>query len=162
MSVRAAPLGLVATLALAVTAGCGVGLHRAPQDGLAPDTARFSYGERSIEFPLAGCGRDGDVVIMGGGRGTDVLQVAADLASGGRDRTGVTAQVGGDGIFGAFGPDVAHGPAGQITSVRVDGDRLVVEGRWVAMDRDYVPTQPGTLDGKLVARCPQTKHHDQA
>jgi hypothetical protein len=161
VSVRAASrvLATAVTLAFAATTGCGV-VHRAPRDGLAPNTARFSYGERSVELPLTACGRQGDVVVMGGGRGTDVLQVAADLGSGGRDRTGVTAQVGGDGIFGAFGPDVPHGPAGEITGVRVDGDRLIVDGRWVPMDANYVPTQPATIDGKLVARCPQTKHKD--
>ena len=147
------------TLAVAATTGCGMA-HRAPRDGLAPNTARFSYGERSVEMPVSGCGRQGHVFVAGGGRGTDVLQVAADLGSGGLDRSGVTAQVGGDGIFGAFGPDAPHGPAGEITGVHVDGDRLTVDGRWVPMDKNYVPTQAATIDGKLVVRCPQTKHPD--
>jgi hypothetical protein len=145
---------VVAVVAAFSLAGCGLGLRDEPHDGLARDTARFTYGARAVEIPLTACGRDGDVVLLAGHRGPDLLQAAADLSEDGAARTGVTAEVGGEGIFGAFGPDIDHGPAGEITSVRVAGDRLIVEGRWAVLDSHYVPVQAATVPGRLVARCP--------
>ena len=170
-AVAVAVASVVVVVAVAV-AGCGGDGRR---DDLAADTARFSYGERSVVVPLDECARDGDVVLAVGRRDATVLQVAADLGEGGAGRSGVTADLGDDGIWGAFGPEVdpaapdpGGGPggdaaadtapgAGEITAVTVDGDVLTVEGRWASLDGD-LRAQPGQplLEGRLQARCPGT------
>jgi hypothetical protein len=146
-------------------AGCGGGGGDGRAD-LAPDTARFSYGERAVTVALDECGRDGDVVLLAGARDGTVVQVAADLAEGGTERTGVTGDLGADdGIWGAFGPDApaGPGPAGEITGVDVDGDVLTVEGRWARLDGDLRPdpAQP-PVAGRLQARCPEVGPDDVA
>lgn len=146
----AARLALVPALVVAV-AGCGRG------PGMEPDTARFEYGSRRVEVPLTACGREGDVVVLGGARGGIVVQAEADVGEGGEARTGVTADLGDEGILGAFGADMRHGPAGEITAVRVDGDRLVVEGEWVGFDAELRPAGDTRIEGSLVARCPATE-----
>ena len=144
-------------LVLVSLAGCGGGSDDGGREELAADTARFTFGDRTVTVPLAECGRDGDVVLAAGTSGDVVLQVAADLGEGGADRTAVTGDVGEDGIWGAFGADagVGPGPAGEITRVTLEGDRLTVEGRWARLDDDLAP-DPATapVDGRLVARCP--------
>lgn len=143
-----------ATIALAVAAACAGG----PRDGLEPDEARFRFGERSVTVPLTACGRDGDVVMLAGAGGGVVLQAWAVVGEGGEARSGVTADLGVDGILGAFGPGMDEGPAGEVASVRVDGDRLVVEGSWVPLDDRLAPVPGGAanaLEGDLVARCPE-------
>lgn len=154
--------GLGAAVALGViAAGCG----SQPRDGLGPDEARFSYGDRSATISLTACGRDGDVVVLAGAEGGIVVQARADLGDGGLDRTGVTADLGGDGIMGAFGPATELGPAGEITAVRVEGDRLVVEGAWVPFDEQLTPQPAGTaqpIEGELVARCPAPEDDETA
>ena len=59
------------------------------------------------------------------------------------------------------GAELDQGPAGEITRVAVEGDRLTVEGRWARFDGDLVvdPDQP-LVDGELVARCPETDDED--
>jgi hypothetical protein len=160
--------------ALAVAAACGWGgtERDEPRDGLAPDTARFTYGERQVEVSLTSCGHDQDegVVLLAGRRGAVVLQAAADLGDDGADRTGVTADLGTAGILGAFGADLEQGPAGAITEVRTDGDRLIVEGEWVPLDGELEPLPEGSgptggsaagsagggpVTGELRARCPE-------
>ena len=139
-------------------AACGRGGDE-PRDGLDPDTARFTYGDRSVEVPLTACGRQGDVVVLAGTTGNVVLQATADLGTGGADRTGVTADLGNEGILGAFGADLPRGPAGAVTDVRTEGDRLIVEGRWTTLDGELRPQVAPTdqhLDGRMVARCPET------
>jgi len=151
--------GALAAVGL-VVAGCGSGGAEAPRDGLAPDTARFTYGDRRAEVPLTACGREGDVVLLAGARRAIVVQAQVDLGDGGADRSGVTADLGdAEGIMGAFGAELEPGPAGEITDVRVDGDRVIVDGRWARFDGDLNPrpTPPDQLiDGRLVARCPET------
>ena len=149
-----------ATLALVALPACGWSAERPPRDGLAPNTARFTYGARSIVVPLTACGRDGKVVLLAGRRGGDVLQAAADLGRNGDARTGVTADVAGDAVYGAFGAEIDHGPAGRIDDVTVIADRLIIEGRWAVMDQSYDVTQPGTLPGKMTARCPQSRDRE--
>ena len=147
-----------AAVVVASSAGCG-GRGGPPRDGLAADTARFTYGDRTAEVPLTACGREDDVVVLAGTTGSLVVQAEADLGDGGVDRTGVTADLGGDGIMGAFGADMEHGPAGRISDVRVEGDRLIVEGTWVTFDDQLVEQAPAAaegVDGRLVARCPET------
>jgi hypothetical protein len=149
--------GLIAVVSIAACGGRGA---EAPRDGLAPDTARFTYDARSTEVPLTECGREGDVVVLAGARGAVVVQAVADLGEGGVARSGVTADLGGeDGIWGAFGAEVEHGPAGEITDLRVEGDRVIIEGRWTRFDGELNP-QPTPadqlVDGRLVARCPET------
>lgn len=120
------------------------------------DTARFTWGSRTATVPLTDCGREGDVVVAAGAANGLVVQVAVDLSEGGDARTGVTGDMGNDdGIWGAFGDELEQGPAGEITRVAVEGDRIVVEGRWARFDGDLVldPDQP-LIDGELVARCP--------
>ena len=156
---RARRIAVVVLSPLVVAAtGCGRRGGDEPRDGLAADTARFSYGDRTVEVPLTACGRDGDVVLLAGRAGSVVLQAAADLGDGGTDRTGVTADLGIDGIVGAFGADVDHGPAGDIADVRAEGDRVIIEGTWVALDAELEPTAlagaPADVTGELVARCP--------
>lgn len=145
-------------LSAAAVAACSRGTE-APRDGLEVDTARFTYGGRSVEVPLTDCGRDGDVVVLAGIEERIVIQAEADLGEGGFDRTGVSADLGDDGIMGAFGADTELGPAGEVTDVRVDGDRLIVEGTWVMLD-DQMVADPGAvgggIEGRLVARCPET------
>jgi hypothetical protein len=144
--------------ALAATSGCSWGRNEAPSDGLAPDTARFTYGGRQVEVPLTSCGRDPDrdVVLLAGRRGQVVVQAAADLGDEGFDRTGVTADLGAAGILGAFGAALDHGPAGEISDVRTDGDRLIVEGTWVSLDAELEATEEASagVEGELRARCP--------
>jgi hypothetical protein len=148
---------LVAAAAAAVlAASCGAG-ERAPRDGLEADTARFSYDGRTAEVSLRACGREDDVVVLAGASNGVVLQVEADLGEGGAERTGVTADLGGDGIMGAFGAQMELGPAGEITDVRAEGDRLVVDGVWTTFDGDLRPLTPAQeIAGRLVARCPET------
>jgi hypothetical protein len=151
-------LGVLVPFALsAMVAGCGWRDAGQPRDGLSADTARFTYGDRSVEVPLTACGREGDVVVLAGRSGAVVLQAQANLGDGGFDRTGVTADLGAEGIVGAFGAGMSHGPAGEITDVRVEGDRLIVEATWVPLDDELRPTSAppsGGSDGRLVARCP--------
>jgi hypothetical protein len=94
---------------------------------------------------------------MAGRQGAMVLQVAADLGDGGLTRTGVTADLGGDGTLGAFGAALPQGPVGELTDAHAEGDTLVVEGRWAVVDPDTQavesPSSP-LVDGRLVARCP--------
>jgi hypothetical protein len=43
--------------------------------------------------------------------------------------------------------------------VRVDGDRLIVEGTWVTFDDRLTPQAAAAgqeIEGRLVARCPDT------
>jgi hypothetical protein len=84
------------------------------------------------------------------------VQAAADLGEGGLARTGVTADLGTGAIIGAFGADLDHGPAGEIGDVRVDGDRLIVDGTWVSLDAELDPTEEASagVEGELRARCP--------
>jgi hypothetical protein len=135
-----------------------------PRNGVDADTAKFTYGDGSVEVPLVACGRDGDIVIMAGRKGSIVVQVRADLSEGGRDRTGVTADLGEDGIMGAFGRDLPPGPAGTIVSVRRVGDGLVVRGRWTMFDTNIRPLEPGSPGNEhvdtLVARCPPDEEVD--
>jgi hypothetical protein len=151
-------LSALAVAAVAATSGCSWGRNEEPSDGLAPDTARFTYGGRQVEVPVTSCGRDPDrdVVLLAGRRGAVVVQAAADLGDGGFDRTGVTADLGAAGILGAFGAELDHGPAGEISDVRTDGDRLIVEGTWVGLDADLEPTEEASagVEGELRARCP--------
>jgi hypothetical protein len=148
---------LLAGLVMATVAavGCGGGDGR---QGMEADTAKFTWGSRSATVPLNECGREGDLVVMAGTANGLVVQVAADLSEGGDARTGVTGDMGGDdGIWGAFGAELDQGPAGKITRVAAEGDRLIVEGRWARFDGDLVvdPDQP-TMEGKVEARCPET------
>ena len=156
---------VAAALTSVLTAvGCG-GSGGAERDGLAADTAAFSYGGRTATVPLTACGRDGDVVVLAGRRDAVVVQAEADLGEGGFDRTGVTADLGDDGIMGAFGADTDQGPAGEITDVRVEGDRVIVEGSWVPLDDQLVPVAGPSeqeIDGRLEARCPETPTDDRA
>jgi hypothetical protein len=151
-------MAVLAVAALAATSGCSWGRDEEPSDGLAPDTARFTYGGRQVEVPLTSCGRDPDrdVVLLAGRRGTVVVQAAADLGDGGFDRTGVTADLGAAGILGAFGAELDPGPAGEISDVRTDGDRLIVEGTWVSLDAELEATEEASagVEGELRARCP--------
>jgi hypothetical protein len=157
---RLVPVVVAASLTSVSLAGCSDRVD-VPRDGLAPDTARVSYGARRVEVPLTACGREGDIVVLGGATGGGVvLQAEADVGDGGSDRTGVTVDLVDEGILGAFGADMALGPAGEISAVRVEGDRLIVEGTWVWLDEQLRPgvspsDQPGEIDGKLVARCPE-------
>jgi hypothetical protein len=164
VAVRRVALLLVPALvpALVVAAGCGWGGtgRDEPRDGLGPDTARFTYGERQVEVSLTSCGHDEeeDVVLLAGREGAIVLQAAADVGEGGAERTGVTADLGTAGILGAFGADLEQGPAGEITEVRTDGDRLIVEGEWVPLDGELEPLPEGSgpaepATGELRARC---------
>jgi hypothetical protein len=153
------PAAALAGVVLTVSSACAWGRNDEPRDGLAPDTARFTYGDRQVEVPLTACGRDEheDVVLLAGRRGAVVVQAAADLGDDGLARTGVTADLGTAGIVGAFGSELDHGPAGEISDVRIDGDRLIVEGTWVTLDAELEPTagpSAGGVEGELRARCP--------
>jgi len=154
VAVRASALAIVA----AALGGCSEP-DSTPRDGLEPDTARFTYGGRTAEVSLTACGREDDVVVLAGTEGGIVVQAEADVGEGGAARTGVTADVGDDGILGAFGAEMEHGPAGEVTDVRVEGDRLIIEGRWVSFDEQLAaqPAPGGEIDGRLVARCPDSQ-----
>jgi hypothetical protein len=153
-----AAVAALAAAGLATSSGCAWGRNEEPSDGLAPETARFTYGGRQVEVPLTSCGRDPDrdVVLLAGRRGAVVVQAAADLGDEGFDRTGVTADLGAAGILGAFGAELEHGPAGEISDVRTDGDRLIVEGTWVVLDAELEATEETSegVEGELRARCP--------
>lgn len=154
---RAGSAVVVVLVMTATLAACSWGTE-APRDGLAPDTARFTYGGRTAEVPLTDCGREGDVVVLAGIEDDVVIQVEADLGEDGTERTGVTADLGGDGIMGAFGAEMELGPAGEVADVRVEGDRLVIEGTWVALDERLVAVPDvdgGGVEGRMVARCPE-------
>ncbi len=109
-----------------------------------------------MEVPLVACGRDGDVVTLGGTRGAVVLQAAADVSEGGTARTGVTVDLGQDEIWGAFGADMPRPPAGTVQEAKVEGDRLIVDATWAALDDQLAPVPNGqTIEGRLTARCPE-------
>jgi hypothetical protein len=126
-------------------AGCGLVGREPPRPDIAPNVARIDLDGRRTTVPLTACGREGDVVVLGGAEDGTVVLAQADLGDGGRDRTGVTLDLGGDagsgagGIWGAFGADMPDGPAGEITGVRVEGDLVVIEGTWVPLDGDLTP-----------------------
>jgi hypothetical protein len=45
--------------------------------------------------------------------------------------------------------------AGTVHEAKVEGDRLVVDATWVALDDQLAPVPGGqTVDGRLTARCP--------
>ena len=99
------------------------------------------------------------MVVLAGAQGAIVVQARVDVGEGGADRSGVTADLGDeDGILGAFGEGLDPGPAGEITDVRVEGDRVIVEGRWARFDGELNP-QPAAPDqlveGRMIARCPE-------
>jgi hypothetical protein len=160
--VAASVTALVVMALLGVAVASFLGLRSSspddPRNGIGPDAARFTYGDRSAEVPLAECGREGDIVVMAGRGNGMTLQVAADLSEGGEARSGVTLDLGGeDGTFGAFGEELQLGPVGELTEVRRVGDALVVEGRWAPLDPDTLAParpEPTLVDGELVARCP--------
>jgi predicted small lipoprotein YifL len=67
---RAGPSAVAVGLVVVIAAtGCGRNDPDEPRDGLGPDTARFSYGDRSVVVSLTACGRDGDVVVLAAGKG---------------------------------------------------------------------------------------------
>ena len=148
---------------VAATTGCGLRAHHEPRDGLKPDTARFAYGGRQVDVPLVACGRDGDVVTLGGTRGAVVLQAAADVGDGGTARTGVTLDLGQGEIWGAFGEEMPRAAAGTVRDAKVEGDRLIVDATWAALD-DNLAAVPGgqTVEGRLTARCPEADDHGVA
>jgi hypothetical protein len=165
------PFRVVSRLLLAVTmvvtavasAGCGLRQGSEPRDGLKPDTARFAYGDRTVDIPLVACGRDGDVVVLGGTRGSVVLQAAADVSEGGTARTGVTLDLGAGEIWGAFGSDMPRSPAGTVREAKVEGDRLIVDATWAALDGDLAAVPGGqTIEGRLTARCPEADDNNVA
>ncbi|HEY8524838.1 MAG TPA: hypothetical protein VIL48_07750 [Acidimicrobiales bacterium] len=150
--------GAALALAVVVALGFRSSSPTDPRNGVAADTARFTYGERRVDIPLLACAREGDVVIMAGREGSVVVQVRADVGEGGRDRTGVTVDLGDEGILGAFGPDLPPGPAGEIVDVEVVGDALIVSGRWTTFDEnirplDRAPDEDADAES-LIARCP--------
>jgi len=148
---------LLAAMMVVAAAGCGLRPGSEPRDGLKPDTARFAYGDRTVDVPLVACGRDGDVVTLGGTRGAVVLQAAADVSEGGTARTGATLDLGQGEIWGAFGADMPRPPAGTVHEAKVEGDRLIVDATWAALDDQMGPVSGGqTIDGRLTARCPET------
>ena len=150
---------VVATVLAA--AGCGLVGREPPRPDIAPNMARIDLDGRRTTVPLTACGREGDVVILGGAEDGTVVQAQADIGDGGRDRSGVTLDLGGDagpgaGIWGAFGADMPDGPTGEITAVRVEGDLVVIEGTWVPLDGDLTPLpSPPPAEGELIARCPE-------
>lgn len=153
-------LVVMGLLGVAVASFLGLGGSSSddPRHGIGANRARFTYGDRTADVPLVGCGRDGDIVAMAGRGDGMTLQVAADLSEGGEARSGVTLDQGGeDGTFGAFGEELQQGPVGELTDVRRVGDALVIEGRWALLDSDtFAPVgpEPTLVDGELVARCP--------
>jgi hypothetical protein len=150
-------LAVMMVVTVVASAGCGLRQGSEPRDGLKPDTARFAYGDRRVEVPLVACGRDGDVVTLGGTRGSVVLQAAADVSDGGTARTGVTLDLGQGEIWGAFGQDMPRAAAGTVREAKVEGDRLVVDATWAALDDQLAPVPGGqTVEGRLTARCPAT------
>jgi hypothetical protein len=154
---------LLAVMMVVASAGCGLRQSSEPRDGLKPDTARFAYGDRQVDIPLVACGRDGDVVMLGGSRGTMVLQAAADVGEGGTARTGVTLDLGAGEIWGAFGSDMPRSPAGTVREAKVEGDRLVVDATWAALDDELAPVPNGqTIEGRLTARCPEADDNNVA
>jgi hypothetical protein len=156
-------LAVLLMVASVAAAGCGLRQGSEPRDGLKPDTARFAYGNHRVDVPLVACGRDGDVVTLGGTRGAVVLQAAADVSDGGTARTGVTLDLGQGEIWGAFGTDMPRPPAGTVREARVEGDRLVVDAIWAALDDQMAPVPGGqTIEGRLTARCPETNDDDVA
>ena len=165
------PFRVVSRLLLAVTmvvmvvasAGCGLRQSSEPRDGLEPDTARFVYGGRTVDIPLVACGRDGDIVVLGGTRGSVVLQAAADVSDGGTARTGATLDLGAGEIWGAFGSDMPRSPAGTVREARVEGDRLIIDATWAALDGDLAAVPGGqTIEGRLTARCPEADDNNVA
>lgn len=156
LAVRRGALIVVAAGVSILAPACG-DRGAPPRDGLEVDTARFAYGGRTAEVTLEACGREGDIVVLAGREDGVVLQVEADLGDGGLDRTGVTADLGDAGIVGAFGAEMEHGPAGEITDVRVEGDRLIVDAVWTTFDGNLEPVTPEeAIEGRMTARCPET------
>lgn len=146
-----------AALVVSGAAACGaLGGESPPRDGLEPDTARFTFGQRTVEIPLDACGQEDDTVLMAGSRGAMVLQVEADVGDDGLARTGVTMDLGAGQIWGAFGDDMRRPPAGSLHEVRTEGDRLIVDATWAALDGDLREAPSAqTTEGRLVARCPE-------
>jgi hypothetical protein len=101
-----APTVLAATVLGA--AGCGLVGREPARPDIAPNVARVDLAGRRTTVPLTACGREGDVVVLGGAEDGTVVQAQADLGDGGRDRSGVTLDLG-DGAA-RSGPTCPTGP----------------------------------------------------
>lgn len=129
--------------------------------------ARVDHGGRTTTFTLDSCGLDGTTAFLVGRTESGiVLQAVVGVEDDGE--TGVPRSTGfeviGDadvdgGGYGAFGEEAwdrreeTGTPPGEITSARIRGARIQVEGRAVTLDPDGRP-QGGTLtEVSLDARC---------
>ncbi|HSP04424.1 MAG TPA: hypothetical protein VLR27_13025 [Acidimicrobiales bacterium] len=136
-----------ATAALLVAA-CSTG------DGLEPLQARVRTPDQRATIDVDGCGRDGDVIVLGASSSSVLVQLLLVLDGDevDLDASGLTVTLGDRGTLGAGDAEViqAERPAGAITSANVRGDRIEVVA-------DAEPVTPGAdLDAgevRVVARC---------
>jgi hypothetical protein len=140
---------LLAIVAVVAAGACGSG------DGLEAREVRVRVPEQRLALEVDGCGRDGDLVVLGASSASALLQVLlrmdgdeVDLA-----RSGITVEIGGRGVLGAGDPDLiasAAGAAGTIRSASVRGDRIEVSA-----DAIRVSAGASVEEGRVevAARC---------
>lgn len=138
----------VALVAAALLAGCSTG------DGLEPLQARVRTPDQQATVDIDGCGRDGDVIVLGASSASVLVQLLLVLDGDDvvLDASGLTVTLGDRGTLGAGDAEVieAEGPSGTITSARVRGDRIdvVADARPITTGSDLAPGEV-----ELAARC---------
>ncbi len=147
-AVRAPALVAVVLAGGLLGAGCTTG------DGLEADTARIRAPGSSATLDVDGCGRDGDVIVLGASSPTVLLQLllVVDGDEVDRDASAVTVTLGARGTLGAGDADrigAAAGSVGTIERASVRGDRIEVDAEALVVDGSAV--EPGRLEVR--ARC---------
>lgn len=110
----------------AVLAGCSAG------DGLEARQVRLQVPDQRTELEIDGCGRDGDLVVLGASSASVLVQVLLTLDEGDRvdlAASGITVTLADQGTLGAGDPaliEAEEGRAGTIRSASVRGDRIDV------------------------------------
>ena len=134
---------------LAAVASCST------SDGLEPMQARVRTPDQRVTLGIDGCGRDGDVVVLGASSASVLVQLllVIDGDEVDRDASGISVTIGDRGTLGAGDPSTIQaesGTAGEIESARIRGDRIDVVAEAVRVSADGDVTE-GTIE--LSARC---------
>lgn len=124
-------------------------------DGLEANTVDVRTPDRRVTLDVDGCGRDGDVVVLGASSQTVLLQLLLQIDGDEVSLTesGVTVTLGTSGTLGAGAGQLIGAQqtgVGSIESASVTGDRIRVVADAVALAPDATVT-PGRIE--VTARC---------
>lgn len=141
---------LAGIAALAAVAGCSAG------DGLEARQVRLEVPEQRAELEIDGCGRDGDLVVLGASSASVLVQVLLTLDDDDRvdlAASGITVTLADRGTLGAGDAaliEAESGRAGTIRSASVRGDRIEVVADAIRISAG-ARVEEGTVE--LTARC---------